>query len=59
MLKFVDKYFLFLLNNKSIVMFADLPGDLDPHADILITGVESEEVEEINDAYEDVMMELG
>ena len=40
-------------------MFADLPGDLDPHADILITGVESEEVEGINDAYEDVMMELG
>lgn len=40
-------------------MFADLPGDLEPHANIFITGVESEEVEEVNDAYADIMEELG
>ena len=40
-------------------MLADLPGDLEPHANIFITGVESEEVEEVNDAYADIMEELG
>ena len=36
-----------------------MPGNNDRHADIFITGVESEEVEEINGAYEDLMLELG
>ena len=40
-------------------MFADLPGDLEPHTNIFITGVESEEVEEVNDAYADTFEELG
>ena len=33
-------------------IISDLPGSNDQHADILITGVESEEVEEINGAYD-------
>ena len=37
-------------------IISDLPGSNDQHADILITGVESEEVEEI---YGDLMLELG
>ena len=37
----------------------DLPSEIDPHAEILITGVESEEVEEVNDAYKDILEELG
>ena len=40
-------------------MSADLPGDLQPQGEIFITGVESEEVEEINDAYNDILQELG
>jgi hypothetical protein len=36
-----------------------LPGNNDRHGDIIITGVESEEVEGINEAYEDLLLELG
>jgi hypothetical protein len=37
----------------------DLPCLIDSHAEIIITGIESEEVEEINDAYKDILEELG
>jgi hypothetical protein len=37
----------------------DLPSLIDSHAEIIITGIESEEVEEINDAYKDILEELG
>jgi hypothetical protein len=38
---------------------SDLPGNNDRHGDIIITGVESEEVEGVNEAYEDLLLELG
>ena len=38
---------------------SDLPADLECYGNIIITGVESEEVEEVNDAYKDIMEELG
>ena len=38
---------------------ADLPGNLSPQGEVFITGVESEEVEEVNDAYNDILHELG
>ena len=38
---------------------SDLPRKTDCHGDIIITGVESEEVEGINEAYEDLLLELG
>ena len=44
-------------SQKSFV--SDLPGNNDRHGDIIITGVESEEVEGINEAYEDLLLELG
>ena len=37
----------------------DLPSGTDPHGPIIITGVESEEVEGINEAYDDILEELG
>ena len=37
----------------------DLPSQIDTHAEIIITWIESEEVEEINDAYKDILEELG
>ena len=37
----------------------DIPDSIDKHVDILIPGIESEEVEEINDAYKDILEELG
>ena len=37
----------------------DLPSQIDSHAEIIITGIESEEVEEINDAYKDILEEMG
>ena len=37
----------------------DLPSRKDSHGEIVITGVESEEVEEVNDAYKDILEELG
>ena len=37
----------------------ELPSEIDSHAPIIITGVESEEVEEVNDAYKDILEELG
>ena len=37
----------------------EIPGSIDKHVDILIPGIESEEVEEINDAYKDILEELG
>ena len=36
-----------------------MPCNPERHGDIVITGVESEEVEEINGAYEDLLDELG
>ena len=38
---------------------AELPEKIDSHFDIINPGVESEEVEEINDAYKDILEELG
>ena len=38
---------------------AELPDKIDSHFDIITPGVESEEVEEINDAYKDILEELG
>ena len=37
----------------------DLPSRNDLHGEVIITGVESEEVEEVNDAYKDILEELG
>ena len=37
----------------------EIPDSIDKHVDILIPGIESEEVEEINDAYKDILEELG
>ena len=37
----------------------EIPDKIDAHVDILIPGIESEEVEEINDAYKDILEELG
>ena len=37
----------------------DLPNQADSHGPGIITGVESEEVEEVNDAYNDLRNELG
>ena len=37
----------------------DLPSGTDPHGPIIITGVESEEVEGVNEAYVDILEELG
>ena len=37
----------------------DLPSKIDSHTEVIITGIESEEVEEINDAYKDILEELG
>ena len=37
----------------------DVPSQIDKHVDILIPGIESEEVEEINDAYKDILEDLG
>ena len=37
----------------------DLPNQADSHGPEIITGVESEEVEEVNDAYNDLRNELG
>ena len=37
----------------------EIPDSIDRHVDILIPGIESEEVEEINDAYKDILEELG
>ena len=37
----------------------DLPGKDEHHGDVIIPGVESEEIEGINEAYEDLMLELG
>ena len=37
----------------------EIPESIDRHVDMLIPGIESEEVEEINDAYKDILEELG
>ena len=37
----------------------DLPNQADSHGPEIINGVESEEVEEVNDAYNDLRNELG
>ena len=37
----------------------DLPNQADSHGPEIINGVESEEVEEVNDAYNDLMKDLG
>ena len=37
----------------------DLPGDIDSHGRVVIAGVESEEVEEVNDAYKDILEDIG
>ena len=51
-----------ILGDKKIKVFVyaeDFPSGIDPHAPIMITGVESEEVDEINKAYSDILEELG
>ena len=45
--------------HKDLYKLEDLPGDLDTHGESIIIGVESEEIEEINDAYKDILEELG
>ena len=37
----------------------EIPGVCDEHGDSIIEGVESENVEEINDAYRDMITEIG
>ena len=37
----------------------DLPAKTDNHGVVVVTGVESEEVEEVNDAYKDILEEIG
>ena len=37
----------------------DTPARIEPHGPAIIYGVESEEVEEINDAYNDMLEDLG
>lgn len=39
--------------------YMDIPSQTDPHGPAIIYGVESEELEEINDAYNDLVMDLG
>ena len=39
--------------------YLDGPGAADPHGPAIIYGVESEEIEEINDAYNDLVEDLG
>ena len=43
----------------SISNYMDIPAQPDPHGPAIIYGVESEELEEINDAYNDLVMDLG
>ena len=40
-------------------MDLDTPARIEPHGPAIIYGVESEEVEEINDAYNDMLEDLG
>ena len=37
----------------------DIPAETEAHGAVVITGVESEEVEEVNDAYKDILEEIG
>ena len=37
----------------------EIPRNNESHLDVVTTGVESEEVEEVNDAYKDILEELG
>ena len=37
----------------------DVPDQPDAYAPIFIAGIESEEVEELNDAYKDILEEMG
>ena len=37
----------------------EIPSKIEAHLDVITTGVESEEVEEVNDAYKDILEELG
>ena len=37
----------------------DVPDQPDAHAPVFIAGIESEEVEELNDAYKDILEEMG
>ena len=37
----------------------DIPAETDDNGAVFITGVESEEVEEVNDAYKDILEEIG
>ena len=37
----------------------EIPSKNEAHLDVITTGVESEEVEEVNDAYKDILEELG
>ena len=46
-------------NQISVAVGMDLPSKIDSHTEVIITGIESEEVEEINDAYKDILEELG
>ena len=40
-------------------MSVEIPNKIDSHFDVIIPGIESEEVEEINDAYNDLIEDLG
>ena len=45
--------------NSKYDMDLDTPARIEPHGPAIIYGVESEEVEEINDAYNDMLEDLG
>jgi hypothetical protein len=47
------------VNIKNCADTNHFPSGIDLHAPIIITGVESEEVDEINEAYADILEELG
>ena len=54
-------WFLFRFSSVEVRVEAmvDIPGTTDEAADIVIFGVESEQIEEENDAYNDMRYELG
>ena len=50
---------LYNINIIFSVAIMDLPGEIDSLARVVIAGVESEEVEEVNDAYKDILEDIG
>ena len=50
---------LYNINIIFSVAIMDLPSEIDSHAIVVIAGVETEEVEEVNDAYKDILEDIG